>query len=107
QHERDFVEKVCEIIGATISAARITDRTKRLLEQTQQQTEDMRAQEEEMRQNMEELTATQEEMGRKEKDYVARINELEALIDVSPTPSNHSKSAAGHSIATRVNLSYS
>ncbi len=78
-HEKEFIGKVCENIAAAISAAKITDRTKRLLIQTQQQTEEMRAQEEEMRQNMEELTAIQEEMGRKEKDYLARIKELEGL----------------------------
>ena len=33
-----------------------------------------------MRQNMEELSATQEEMGRKEKEYILRIEELEAKL---------------------------
>lgn len=76
-HEREFIERACENIAATISTAKVTDRTKRLLAQTQQQTEEMRAQEEEMRQNMEELSATQEEMQRKEGEYLRRIKELE------------------------------
>jgi hypothetical protein len=80
KYEIDFVEKLAESVASAISSAKTNDRTKRLLEQTQQQTEEMRAQEEEMRQNMEELSATQEELGRKEKDYIARIRELESLL---------------------------
>jgi methyl-accepting chemotaxis protein len=76
-YEREFIERACENIAATISTAKVTDRTKRLLAQTQQQTEEMRAQEEEMRQNMEELSATQEEMQRKEREYLKKIAELE------------------------------
>jgi methyl-accepting chemotaxis protein len=78
--EIEFVEKLAENVASAISSARVNDRTKRLLEQTQQQTEEMRAQEEEMRQNMEELSATQEELGRKEKQYLNRIADLESML---------------------------
>lgn len=76
-HEIAFVEKLGETIASTLGSVKAAQRNRHLIEQFQQQTEQMRAQEEEMRQNMEELTATQEEMSRKERDYIARIKELE------------------------------
>jgi GAF domain-containing protein len=76
-HEIAFVEKLGESIASTLESVRAAQRNRQLIEQFQQQTEQMRAQEEEMRQNMEELQATQEEIARKEKSYVARIEELE------------------------------
>ncbi|WP_185156177.1 GAF domain-containing protein [Fulvivirga kasyanovii] len=75
-----FIEKLAEIIAASLSSVRINEKTKSLLEQAQQQSEEMRAQEEEMRQNMEELSATQEELGRKEKEYLKKIEELEGKL---------------------------
>jgi GAF domain-containing protein len=77
EHEIAFVERLGETIASTLASVRAAQKNKALIEQFQQQTEEMRAQEEEMRQNMEELQATQEEIARKEKTYVARIQELE------------------------------
>jgi len=76
-HEIAFVEKLGESIASTLASVRAAQKNRQLIQQFQQQTEEMRAQEEEMRQNMEELQATQEEIARKEKNYLARIKELE------------------------------
>jgi GAF domain-containing protein len=76
-HEIAFVERLGETIASTLASVRAAQKNKTLIEQFQQQTEEMRAQEEEMRQNMEELQATQEEIARKERTYIARIQELE------------------------------
>ncbi|WKN44068.1 GAF domain-containing protein [Tunicatimonas pelagia] len=61
-----FLERLCESIAATVSAANVQQKTNQLLADSQQAAEEMQAQEEEIRQNMEELEATQEEMARKQ-----------------------------------------
>ncbi len=78
EHEIAFVEKLAETIASTLASVKAAEKNRQLIEQFQEQTEQMRAQEEEVRQNMEELQATQEEMARKERDYIARIKDLEA-----------------------------
>lgn len=87
EFEIALVEEFAESIASTISTVKTNESTRILLEQTQQQAEEMRSQEEEMRQNMEELSATQEEMGRKEKEYIARIEVLEAKLKTEPADS--------------------
>lgn len=62
--EIQFIEKLSESIASTISAVRVSERTRKLLEESQFQAEQLRSQEEEIRQNMEELSSTQEEMQR-------------------------------------------
>jgi len=62
--EIQFIEKLSESIASTISAVRVSERTRKLLEDSQFQAEQLRSQEEEIRQNMEELSSTQEEMER-------------------------------------------
>ncbi len=79
-HEIAFVEKLGENLASTLASVKTNQRNAKLLEESKMAAESMHAQEEEMRQNMEELTATQEEMGRKEKDYLLRIAELEEKV---------------------------
>lgn len=84
--EITFVERLGETIASAFSSVKAAERNRKLLEESKAATEMMRSQEEEMRQNMEELQATQEEMARKERDYVARINELEnELTNIAPS----------------------
>jgi len=83
EHVVELVAKFAENIASTISNVKINESTRVLLEQTQQQAEEMKAQEEEMRQNMEELSATQEEMHRKEREYISRIQHLEAQASLA------------------------
>jgi cell division septum initiation protein DivIVA len=82
QNKIDFVTKACEGIASAIISTQITQRVQLLLSEAQQQAEEMRSQEEEMRQNMEELSATQEEMQRKEQEYIAKIDRLEAALNL-------------------------
>jgi hypothetical protein len=80
--EIDFVEKLGEIIGSTISMFKYNEKTKHLLAETQEKSQQMQSQEEEMRQNLEEMQATQEEFHRKELDYIRRIAELEKILSI-------------------------
>jgi len=80
EHERNFVIKLSELIGSTISSAKVNGRTAKLLEQSQTHSEMMREQEEMMRQTMEEMQATQEEVTRKEKEYLSVIDQLQQTI---------------------------
>lgn len=70
----DFVEKVAESVGSTISNVKINTRTAKLLKESQEQAETLAAQEEQMRQNMEELQATQEEAARQSEKFITFTN---------------------------------
>jgi PAS domain S-box-containing protein len=66
EFEIEFIEKIAESIGATISTVQTNIQTNKLLKETQNQAEKMAQQEEELRQNLEEMQATQEESDRRE-----------------------------------------
>lgn len=87
EHEIKFVERLSETIASTFSSVKSAQRNRVLLDESNTVTEMMRAQEEEMRQNMEELQATQEEMGRKERDYISKIDQLEKRLKQGGAPS--------------------
>lgn len=80
--EIDFVRKIAESLGSTISSVKVNAKTQRLLEESQELTEQMRAQEEEMRQNMEELQATQEEMERSQFESEVTMNAINSAVSV-------------------------
>jgi PAS domain S-box-containing protein len=72
----EFVEKVAESVGSTISNVKINTRTAKLLKESRLQAETLAAQEEQMRQNMEELQATQEEAARQSEKFVSFTNSV-------------------------------
>ncbi len=76
-YEIKFVEHIAESIAATVSIAKINEKTNRLLEQSQLQAKEMVAKEEEMRQNLEELKATQEEAARREAYLQSVLNAIQ------------------------------
>jgi methyl-accepting chemotaxis protein len=75
----DFVKRIGESIGSTISNVKMNEQTAKLLEESRIQSEELVAQEEEMRQNLEEMKTTQEELERKASDYEGIINALNSV----------------------------
>jgi methyl-accepting chemotaxis protein len=76
KYQIDFVQRIGESIGSTISNVKMNEQTAKLLEESRIQSEELVAQEEEMRQNLEEMKATQEELERKAFDYEGIIKAL-------------------------------
>jgi transcriptional regulator with GAF, ATPase, and Fis domain len=87
----EFIEKAGETMTAILTSLKANEQTNKLLSKQKLQGEEMASQEEELRQNLEEMQATQEEAARKaeelsiftlefeekEKEYLAKIEELE------------------------------
>ncbi|HKK57960.1 MAG TPA: HAMP domain-containing protein [Salinivirga sp.] len=82
EYIQDFIARVCNNLGTTISAFKTNERTQKLLHQAQEQADEIASQEEELRQNMEEMQATQEEANRREESL---RQELAAYYKSCPT----------------------
>lgn len=83
-YEIDFVEKLGESIGATISSVRINLKTSTLLRASQHQSDELASQEEELRQNLEEMEATQEDLKRQMETNIEmrkNLSKQSALLD--------------------------
>ncbi len=76
KYEVEFIEKVAEIIGTTVSNVKINLKTSKLLEESREQSEALKSQEEEIRQNLEELQATQEEAKRQGEEFISFSNSV-------------------------------
>ncbi|MFN8259097.1 MAG: GAF domain-containing protein [Bacteroidales bacterium] len=79
KYQVNFVERIGESIGSTISNVKMNEQTAKLLEESRIQSEELIAQEEEMRQNLEEMKTTQEELERKALDYEGIIEALHSV----------------------------
>jgi len=84
QYEIGFVEKVAEIIGASLNTVRMNQKTRKLLEDSQEQAEMLRAAEEEMRQNNEELQATQETLERRAEELRRKDAQFQLITSNVP-----------------------
>ncbi|MGE5406423.1 MAG: PAS domain S-box protein [Methanosarcina sp.] len=80
--EREFLERLAEIVASTISRTNINKKTENLLRDSQKLTEELRIQKEEMHRNLEEMNATQEEMQQRE---VERIGIFTAINNTLAT----------------------
>ncbi|MBN2520051.1 MAG: PAS domain S-box protein, partial [Bacteroidales bacterium] len=76
KYEVEFIEKLAEIIGTTVSNVKINLKTSKLLEESREQSEALKSQEEEIRQNLEELQATQEEAKRQGEEFISFSNSV-------------------------------
>jgi PAS domain S-box-containing protein len=64
QYERDFLDKIAEMIASALAGVKTNETTRRLLDESRRMTENLQTQEEELRQNTIELRATQENLHR-------------------------------------------
>lgn len=82
-YQIEFVEKLGEMLGTSISNIRHNKYTELLLSESQHKSQSLAQQEEELRQNLEELHATQEEQMRREQTYLEEIRNLKKFVHSS------------------------
>jgi PAS domain S-box-containing protein len=77
--EMEYLKKISENIGYTLSSIENHRRTEAFLEESQEMAREVKSQEMELRQNMEELTATQEQMRRKQDEMNSLLSSLSVI----------------------------
>jgi PAS domain S-box-containing protein len=77
--EIDYLKKISENIGYTLSKIQNNLNTQNLLKVSQQITEELKLQEEELRQNMEELNSSQEDMRKNQLEMNAVLSSLSSV----------------------------
>jgi PAS domain S-box-containing protein len=93
RHQKEFLEKAAEIIGAAIQSFQMNIYTNKMLMESRQLAEELRSQQEEVRQNLEELEATQEHLTREAREREKLESELNKskeflnlVLDSVPVP---------------------